>query len=137
VTLHINPPTNKDDSQTTLPYCSSDNDSDQYFWPPEEYYTVYCDDCLDETCEEDLIRRLNVMKDNPQTKGNIKRMKQITSTLRDAEKKGKIKSQGGNDHLDEMFVPARKNHWINGSGKKFINTEKPCIGIRPSIQPIL
>jgi hypothetical protein len=36
-----------------------------------------------------------------------------------------------------MFVPARKNHWINGTGKKIIDTGKPCIGIQPSIQPIL
>ncbi len=136
-TLLTSPPMNKDDSQTTLPYCSSDNDSDQFFRPPEEYYTVYCDDCLDETHEEDLIRRLNVMKDNPQTQVNLKRMKQITFTLRDAEKRGKIKSRGGHDHLDEMYVPARKNHWINGTGKKIIDTGKLCIGIRPSIQHIL
>jgi len=101
-TLLTSPPTNKDDSQTSSPYCSSDDDSDQYLWPPEEYYTVYDDDFLDETHEEDLIRGLNIMKDNPRTKVNIKRMKQFTSTLRDAEKKGKIKSRGGHDYLDDV-----------------------------------
>ncbi len=108
---------NKDDSQTTSPSCSSDDDSDQYIWPPEENYTVYCDDSLDETRKEDLVRHLNILKDNPRTKENIKRMKQIMSTLIDAEKKGRIKSRDGKDHLDEMFVQARKKHGINGSGK--------------------
>ena len=61
-------------------------------------------------------------------------MRQITSKLRDAEKKGRIKSRGCKDHMGEMFVQAKKKHWINGSGKSCINTGIPCIEIRPSIQ---
>jgi hypothetical protein len=64
-------------------------------------------------------------------------MRQITSKLRDAEKKGRIKSRNGNDHLGEMFVQARKKHWINGSGKSCINTGIPCIEIRPCIQVVV
>ncbi len=36
----------------------------------------------------------------------MKKMRQITSKLRDAEKKGRIKSRSGKDHLGEMFVQA-------------------------------
>jgi hypothetical protein len=56
---------NKDDNQTTSPSCSSDDNVDQYIWPLEESYTVYSYEYLDETTEEELIRCLNVLKDNP------------------------------------------------------------------------
>jgi hypothetical protein len=70
---------NKDGNQTTSPSCSSDDSVDQYIWSLKESYTTHSDEYLDETTEAELIRHLNVLKDNPQTKENIKKMRQIAS----------------------------------------------------------